>query len=193
MDSSSTTVPAVETAATQLLETDKASAQKPTYSKEKVSSSKRYRVLTDIALNFLSNASNETLGACAIGLCASTYLILGRVGLVLLGALGGIVLQATWEGSEDVGKGVQEGSQKSASRRRELGVEVAKRLLDWNERRNDIAQSQGEEETALGAPVAAKSLDYSDFRPATAAALTDLTEAIIRDYVTYVQRNYLAR
>src|SRR5690242_15354889 len=46
----------------------------------------------DATLRFFANASNETLGACVVGLCASTYLVLGRFGLVLIGAVGGVVL-----------------------------------------------------------------------------------------------------
>src|SRR3954451_11700486 len=45
----------------------------------------------DATLRFFATASNETLGACVVGLCASTYLVLGRVGLVLIGAVGGVV------------------------------------------------------------------------------------------------------
>src|SRR6266480_6019842 len=46
----------------------------------------------DRAIDFLSSASNETLGACLVGLGATTYFILGRVGLVVIGVAGGIVL-----------------------------------------------------------------------------------------------------
>jgi hypothetical protein len=39
--------------------------------------SEKLRDVTDAVLSFLSTANNETLGACAIGLCATTYLVLG--------------------------------------------------------------------------------------------------------------------
>ena len=60
--------------------------------------SRKAQDLTSYALNFLSNASNETLGACFVGLGATTYLVLGRIGLVLIGVVGGVVLHATWDG-----------------------------------------------------------------------------------------------
>src|SRR5277367_4066951 len=57
--------------------------------------SEKLRDLTNATLNFLSTASNETLGAFVVGLAASTYLVLGRLGLVLIGAVGGVILHAT--------------------------------------------------------------------------------------------------
>jgi hypothetical protein len=186
MDPSSTTAPAIETTVNLLLETDKSSTENSSYHTEIATSSNRLRGVTDTALGFLSNASNETLGACAIGLFASTYLALGRVGLILIGAVGGIVLHATWEGLDEDSKDLQNGSQKSASRRKELGIEVAKRLLDWKDKRNDVEKNQEDEGGNVEASVATTTLDYSEFRPATAAALTVLTDAVIRDYVRYL-------
>ena len=52
--------------------------------------------ITDRALRFFSQASNETLGACLVGLSATTYFILGRVGLLLIGLDG-----SDTEGSDD--------------------------------------------------------------------------------------------
>ena len=49
-------------------------------------------VRSERALEFLSNASNETLGACIVGLAAVTWLVLERVGLVLIGERVGLVL-----------------------------------------------------------------------------------------------------
>lgn len=143
--------------------------------------------LTDRALRFLATASNETLGACLVGLGAGTYLILGRVGLVLIGVVGGVVLHATWEGRpQDTDHGEHKGKSAEA-RRRELGVDIAHRVLGWRDSRTQ-ANSQHEDN---GADLSLKlysgqKLDYSDFRPETAAALTELTDAVIRDYVKYV-------
>ncbi|KAF1915990.1 PXA domain-containing protein [Ampelomyces quisqualis] len=131
--------------------------------------------LADGALQFLATASNETLGACLVGLGAGTYLVLGRVGLVLMGVVGGVVLHATWGG---------EGAQKSsgdAARRRELGVDVAHRLLGWRDSRT-AATAHGEDDRHDPPPL---SLDYSAFEPETAAALTELTDAVVRDYVKW--------
>lgn len=134
---------------------------------------------TDRALKFLSHASNETLGACLVGLGASTYFILGRVGLVVIGVAGGVVLHATWEGiRHDDRDEVIKTAEKD--KRREAGIEVAKRLLDW---RNDARTA--EEQADSVKILANQALDFSSFGPETAAALNTFTDAVIKDYVHY--------
>lgn len=165
------------------LETVKPPAEPTSKRNEMAIPSAKIRSFTDAILNFLSDASNETLGVCAIGLCASTYLVLGRVGLVLIGAVGGVVLHATWEGSSNEGNGTQAGVPKSVSRKKELGIEVATRVLHWKDKRKGLEQKAEDEDFKVEASIATKPLDYSDFQPATRAALTALTDAIIRDYV----------
>ncbi|KAJ4541560.1 hypothetical protein HRR78_007444 [Exophiala dermatitidis] len=133
----------------------------------------------DATLRFFANASNETLGACAAGLCASTYLVLGRVGLVLIGAVGGVVLHATWESQYS---GESDTAETHGNRRRkELGLEVAHRVLGWREK----SRKEEENENRLKADAAPKALDFSDFEPETRKALTSLTDAVIRDYVAW--------
>ncbi|KAI1611520.1 PXA domain-containing protein [Exophiala viscosa] len=138
----------------------------------------------DATLHFFANASNETLGACAVGLCASTYLVLGRVGLVLIGAVGGIVLHATWESQQGAGS---DGDETHANRRKkELGIEVAHRILDWRDRRKtDKEKDDVFLETTADLNDNTKTLDYSDFPPETGVALTNFTDAVIRDYVKW--------
>jgi hypothetical protein len=150
------------------------------------SSSLDVRALTDRALHFLANASNETLGACLVGLSAATYLILGRVGLVLIGVAGGVVLHATWEAHAHATDGAEKG-QAPERKRRENGVDVIHRVLDWRDTKSTDGEKSGDHESDLDVKLSSgKALDYSDFRPETAAALTELTDAIIRDYVKYV-------
>jgi hypothetical protein len=134
--------------------------------------------LTDKALHFLSHASNETLGACLAGVGAATYLVLGRVGLVIIGVAGGVVLHATWEGIRNDDR---DEATKRAERekRREAGVEVAKRVLDWVSTRKEDVSS---EDVRI---FAAQGLDYSGFEPETRIALTAFTDAVIKDYVHY--------
>lgn len=150
----------------------------------------RLQTFQNSALHFLSTASNETLGACAVGLAASTYLVLGRIGLVLIGAVGGIVLHANWEGQG--GYGIAAGNDQvteSTRRKKELGVEVVKRVLDWRERKRET--EDGGTNTALlevdSKDIAdlTRTLDYSDFPPETQQALDSLTDAIVRDYVKW--------
>ncbi|KAF2711539.1 hypothetical protein K504DRAFT_522939 [Pleomassaria siparia CBS 279.74] len=142
------------------------------------------KALTDGALHFLATASNETLGACLVGLGAGTYLILGRVGLILIGVMGGVVLHASWEGNTR-----SDGEDKalwSGDKKRERGVDVVHRVLDWRDARAQGTEQSGEDESDLDVKLySGKDLDYSEFRPKTAAALTELTDAVIRDYVKW--------
>ena len=144
------------------------------------------KAFTDRTLHFLATASNETLGACLVGLGAGTYLILGRVGLVLIGVVGGVVLHATWEGQSQSGEDAEQKGKSREARKRELGAHVAHRILDWRDNR-----IKGNTEHADGSDPSlklylGKNLDYSEFKPQTAAALAELTDAVIRDYVKYV-------
>jgi hypothetical protein len=138
------------------------------------------KVLTDRTLHFLATASNETLGACLLGLSAGTYLVLGRVGLMLIGVMGGVVLHASWEG---LARG--DGEDKAVGRER--GVDVVQRVLDWRDTRAHGKEKSEDNDDDLHLKLySGKELDYSEFRPKTAAALTELTDAVIRDYVRYV-------
>lgn len=142
------------------------------------------RDLTSRALHFLSNASNETLGACAVGLCAATWLVLGRVGLVLIGVVTGVVLHATWEG--DGSQADEQGRANEARKRGEKGLDIIARVLDWRERNKGThGQDDGGQSEVTAEPK--KELGFSDFQPETRGALTALVDAIIRDYVKYVQ------
>ena len=144
-------------------------------------------------LHFLSTASNETLGATLAGLAAVTYLVLGRLGLLLIGIVGGVILHATWE----AGGATQLDAQAKVieiTRRREASLDIVQRVLDWrkHEDTHDLAEK---EETGKGNvnSQAQESLDFSGFQPATRAALTNLTDAVIRDYVKYVFIQLLER
>ena len=142
------------------------------------------QVLTDRALHFLATASNETLGACLVGLSATTYLVLGRVGLVLIGVVAGVVLHATWEGNTN--NNGDDRARGQEVRRRETGLDVAHRVLDW---RTTVTQSKegglyGDSSMDVKL-YSGKTLDYAEFRPETASALNELTNAVIRDYVKY--------
>ncbi|KAK5278106.1 hypothetical protein LTR16_008990, partial [Cryomyces antarcticus] len=87
------------------------------------------QALTDRALQFLSTASNETLAACFLGLSATTYFIFGRLGLVLIGIVSGVVLHAAWE--EGIhGGGDEQIQAEVVQRRKELGIDIVHRVLD---------------------------------------------------------------
>ena len=132
--------------------------------------------LTNKVLHFLSTASNETLGACAVGLCASTYFVLGRLGLFIIGLAGGVILHATWEASSSAS---DTATVETGKRRKQLGIEVANRLLDWKDSRKEALVTEVNEKRTTKTP------DFSGFNPETGSALTTLTDAVIRDYVKY--------
>ncbi|TKA72703.1 hypothetical protein B0A49_04797, partial [Cryomyces minteri] len=139
--------------------------------------------LTDRALQFLSTASNETLAACLLGLSATTYFILGRLGLVLIGVASGVVLHAAWE--EGIhGSGDEQVHAEVVQRRTELGLDIVHRILD--RRILKVGKEADDENEEAAAKIAAsKTLDYSGFSHDTSSALNALTDAIIRDYVKW--------
>ncbi|KAK8206257.1 PXA domain-containing protein [Phyllosticta capitalensis] len=139
--------------------------------------------LTDHALRFLSTASNETLGACLVGLGGVTYLVLGRVGLVLMGVVGGIVLHAQWENNIQEFFGDETARAGEEKRRKETSLDVLKRVLDLQaQKQKDSARRDDDLDVQL---FSGKQLDYSSFQPETAEALDELTDAVIRDYVKW--------
>lgn len=137
-------------------------------------------------LQWLSTASNETLAACLVCLGAMTYLILGRVGLVLMGIVGGVALHAIWE-ENGAQSGDQAGSaEERVRRKREDGLNILHRVLDWREGRPSPDANMNRSSQNVPVKLSAnKQLDFSEFEPATGAALTGLTDAVIRDYVKY--------
>lgn len=140
--------------------------------------------LTERTLDFLSTASNETLAACVIGLGATTYFVLGRVGLVLIGVVGGFVLHATWEHS---GHDLKDENSKAAElkRRKQVGLDVVNRVLEWRSAAGADAGDGSWDPISKGNEGSAITLDFSEFQRSTAAALTGLTDAVVRDYVKY--------
>jgi hypothetical protein len=127
--------------------------------------------LTNRAICFLSQASPETIGAVVVGLAGCTYLILGRIGLVLIGTVGGVVLHATWEGQSSAGS--------NGDVRREKGLDIVHRILDM---RKTAALKAEEDNEKDNEPVGD---NFEAFRPETATALNGLVDAVIRDYVNW--------
>ena len=138
--------------------------------------------LLDASLNFLANSSNEALLGVFGLLAAMTYVILGRLGLLLIGIASGVILHASWEGPSHEKEGEEV---RVSKKRRELALEVSKRLLDWSSRPVPAEAGNENEGNALVASedLSAVDLEYATFRPATAAALRSLTDSVIQDYV----------
>lgn len=137
------------------------------------------QVFTDRALHFLAHASNEALGACLAGLGASTYFVFGRVGLVIIGVAGGVVLHATW--ADIRGDDRDEPTRRlDLQRKKETSLELARRLMDLR-----LSAETAEDEREEAKINAAHQLDFSRFEPETAKALDTFANAVIRDYVHY--------
>lgn len=133
--------------------------------------------ISSVIVQHLSASSNEALVCVCICMVGATYVLLGRFGLLLIGLVGGIILRSSWEGMDH--------SDLPNSRNRgELSLNVANRLLDWPGRKSANAEhGPDDSQLSLSKDRQRSPVDYSSFRPKTAAALDSLTDAIIRDYV----------
>lgn len=140
----------------------------------------------DSTLEFLSTSSNERLLGVLGLLVIGTYIILGRLGLLLIGAALGAILHASWEGPAHSNNNDILSAPK---KRRELALEVSKRLLDWPLRTISATRNEGTDGNIVAPPedLSTSDLEYGTFRPATAAALRVLTDAVVKDYVKYGQ------
>lgn len=136
-------------------------------------------------LSFLETADNTVLLGILGASTLLTYLILGRLGLLLIGLVSGFFFHDYWlgliaeRGAGDEGGGV---ALYSSPKRRELGIEVASRLLDWKPQKAILRADQERAEAATADGDTA-TLDLSKFPPATAAALAELIDSMMNDYV----------
>ncbi|KAK8048783.1 hypothetical protein PG994_010513 [Apiospora phragmitis] len=127
-------------------------------------------VMTQI-FTFLSTATPTTLGGVATGLAAATYLVLGQVGLVVIGAFSGIVVFVAWEAKHpEVSRAV----------RGEKGYDILDRLF---ETRSQLAMAKSDQNDETDFQSLARSFD--DFQPETREALEELVNAVVRDYIDY--------
>ncbi|KAJ5630552.1 uncharacterized protein N7484_010652 [Penicillium longicatenatum] len=136
-----------------------------------------------LTLEFLSTSSNERLLGVFGILVIGTYIILGRLGLLLIGAALGAILHASWEGPAHCNNGILS----TPKKRHELALEVSQRLLDWSLRTVTATGDEGTDSNIVAAPedLSTSDLEYGAFRPATAASLRVLTDAVVKDYVKY--------
>lgn len=127
-------------------------------------------VMTRI-FTFLSTATPTTLGGVATGLAAATYLVLGQVGLVVIGAFSGIVVFVAWEAKHpEVSRAV----------RGEKGYDFLDRLY---ETRSQLTAAKSDQNDENDFQALVRSFD--DFQPETREALEELVDAVIRDYIDY--------
>ncbi|RYP78440.1 hypothetical protein DL771_000625 [Monosporascus sp. 5C6A] len=127
-------------------------------------------LITKVLL-FLSTATPTTLGGVAVGLSAVTYLVLGQIGLLLIGAFAGITLYTSWESRQpNISNAV----------RGEKGLEFLQRLLETK-----TASTEGKAEQDEEGEFEALARSFDDFQPETREALSALVDAVIRDYVDW--------
>ncbi|KAI1418882.1 PXA domain-containing protein [Xylaria sp. FL1777] len=120
---------------------------------------------------FLSTATPASFGAIAAALAAVTYFILGRVGLLLIGAFAGVSLFVIWESQHpEVARAV----------RGEKGHAFLDRLLNNTYGDLGLQRQQDEEKDSM-----AIAQSFDDFQPETRDALYELVDAVIRDYVDW--------
>ncbi|PKS05849.1 hypothetical protein jhhlp_007678 [Lomentospora prolificans] len=122
-------------------------------------------------LEFLGTATPGTFSALALVLSLLIYLTLGRIGLILIGACGGVILYIALEASHpEITRAI----------RGEKGIDVIQRLVgqtrEADERTNGKAPEDSDD-TALRS--------FDDFRPETREALKSLVDAVLRDYVKW--------
>ncbi|KAM5352421.1 hypothetical protein ACJ41O_005144 [Fusarium nematophilum] len=121
-------------------------------------------------IHFLATATPGSLAGVAVGFAAITYLTMGRLGLVLIGAFGGVVGFISWEArNPEVAKAV----------RGERGIDVLERLLEGKDNRaEEKREDNSDDEDAM-------IRNFDEFRPETREALGGLVDAVIRDYVKW--------
>lgn len=127
--------------------------------------------LTTRALQFAASANTTTLTAIAVGFAAITYVLLGRIGLVLIGAFAGVLGFIGWEARHpELAKAI----------RGEPVIDVLERLqLDLQALRPEDQGNNSEDDDQFSL----KALD--EFRPETREALGGLIDAIVRDYIKW--------
>ncbi|KAL4923207.1 PX domain protein [Aspergillus undulatus] len=134
----------------------------------------------DMTLQFLSTCSNESLLFVIVGLMGSTYIILGRLGLLFIGTALGVVLHSSWE------SGDHNSSEARSSRGKQLSLDIVQKLLEWD-KFNQVETGQTHKTPgSIGVESDSKTeVDISSLPPITATALHSLIDAAVRDYVNY--------
>ena len=123
-------------------------------------------------ISFISQCSSRSRVALACAFLAALHVFFGRLLFLIVGFVGGVILHAWWEESNSCPDG--EGKNAIKQTRRDLGLAVAQRLMNW----------EGASTTHFHADAPSTSeSDFSDLNPATATALDAIVDAVISGYV----------
>ncbi|KAL7799011.1 PXA domain-containing protein [Trichoderma ceciliae] len=122
-------------------------------------------------IQFFATAAPATLAGLGVGVSAVTYAVLGRLGLVLIGAFGGVVSFIIWES-------------KNPELARAVRGEDSARVLDrvWTDLssiRSLETQSDADDDEQN------RIKGFDDFRPETREALGGLVDAIVQNYIKW--------
>ncbi|KAK2748688.1 hypothetical protein FQN57_000269 [Myotisia sp. PD_48] len=143
---------------------------------DKKETSSSFPIFNQAAL-FVAHADRVTLAGTAGGLVVITYLLFGKLTLLLIGIIGGVILHVWWE-DEFIGGGDNQRDAPDGRKRQELSIEIADRLT-----RGTVHGEPMNDQDATSAEIVAAA-DYSKLSPAISTALTALTDSVIRGYVS---------
>ncbi|PYI17765.1 hypothetical protein BO99DRAFT_404068 [Aspergillus violaceofuscus CBS 115571] len=139
------------------------------------------RSTVDVALNFLASASNEVLLGVIACLSITAAFILGKLGFLLIGALAGFTLHASWENTaHEITGGIL---RKNRSKKIELLEAFSSRLLDWKDGKPHSNDQEADERERQTESMHTIDPDFSLFGPKTAASLRSITDEIMNKYV----------
>ncbi|KXJ91057.1 PXA domain-domain-containing protein [Microdochium bolleyi] len=127
--------------------------------------------LTKKLLDFLASATPETLGMVAAGFTLLTYLVIGQLGLLLVGASGGIAVFAALE---------RRNPGLTQAVRGQKGYDFLETLFEAAKPRafEDASTSESKDHSS-------DLRSFDDFQPETRDALNEFVDATIRDYVNW--------
>ncbi|KAJ4133582.1 hypothetical protein NW768_005169 [Fusarium equiseti] len=121
-------------------------------------------------IHFFATATPGSLAGVAVGFAAFTYFTMGRLGLVLIGAFGGVAGFVSWEARNPELARVVRG---------ERGIDVIDRLLEAKSNKTLEKQDDSSDDDEPTAK------NFDEFRPETREALGGLVDAVIKDYVKW--------
>ncbi|PYH63464.1 PX domain protein [Aspergillus vadensis CBS 113365] len=152
----------------------------------------RSKGVIESTLQFLSTANSETLLGVFACLVGATLVLFGRLGLLLIGIASGIILHAQWEAVDE--DPIHPLANPRQRRRKELALDIARRLLDWP-KSTALAADAGQDDTGqvfLFGDSSAADLDHSALGPKTADALRSITDAVMKDYVMKLLAEFIS-
>ncbi|KAM0244718.1 hypothetical protein ACHAQJ_010727 [Trichoderma viride] len=123
------------------------------------------------AIQFFATATPATLAGLGVGVSAVTYAVLGRLGLVLIGAFGGVVSFIIWESKNpELAKAIR-GEESARVLDRVWADLTSVRSLETQDDEDDDQQGRVR--------------SFDDFRPETREALSGLVDAIVQNYIKW--------